>query len=138
MVAKLIIGVVIFGFVILVLTGLGILTTAIFGISPALKTIPVAGTPDTPAVPGTKDTTYVAFINTKTDLTETQKAELIAAIPLTGGKAAAPGTVASTMEIPSGQYIINLKDPNLTVAKIALMTFWILIILSLIGFVFIH
>ena len=32
MVAKLIIGVVIFGFVILVLTGLGILTTAIFAI----------------------------------------------------------------------------------------------------------
>jgi len=138
MVWGIIFGVVIFGFVILVLAGLGILTTAIFGISPALKTIPVAAIPDTPAVPGTKDATYVAFINTKTDLTETQKAELIAAIPLTGGKAVVPGTAASTMEIPSGQYIIDLKDPNLTVAKIALMTFWILIILSLIGFGFMH
>ena len=136
MVWGIIIGIVIFGFIILVLTGLGILTKSVFEISPAMKTIPVAGIPDIPADPGTKDTTYVAFINARTDLTATQKNDLIVASPLTGGKAAVAGKPASTMDIPTGQYIIDLKDPNLTVAKIALMTFWILIIIAMIAFKF--
>jgi len=119
--ASLIFGVVVFGFVIFILTGLGILTKAIYGISEGTTYSTVAGTqsPDT-----------VAFIKNKTiDEKYTkamQDADLIA-IPTSAESVVASG---------SGQYIINLSGTDLTVAKIALITFWILIIIGVIGFKF--
>ena len=120
---RIIFGVIVFGFVILVLTGLGILTSAIFGISEDKTYSTIAGA---------QNPQIVEFINSKqtnpTGYTDAMKTADLASIP-TGA--------ASQVAANSGKYIINLSGSNLTVAKISLIIFWILIIISIIGIKFI-
>ncbi len=103
-------GIVIFGFVILVLTGLGILTQAIFAISPGT----VSGQ-DPVAIANIKKTPL------KDGVTQQTIDTIVASYPL------------SSNSIETGQYIIDLKGSNLIVSKISLITFWILIIIGVLG-----
>jgi hypothetical protein len=107
---SIIFGIVVLGFVILVLTGMGILTTAIFKISPATKS--------------GQDASKIAALKlilegTTPTISSTKIDQAIALFP--------------TSEVETGEYTIDLKDPNLTITKISLITFWILILISVIG-----
>ena len=114
-------GVVVFGFVIFILTGLGILTKAIYGISEGTTYSTVAGT---------QSVDTVDFITKKKIddkyTKEMQDADL----------KAIPTSASSVVKSGNGQYIINLSGTDLTVAKIALITFWILISIGVIGIKF--
>jgi hypothetical protein len=113
---------IVFGLFIFLITGLGILTKEIFEIKPDTTTVFVA------AVAGTKNAGLVEYIKKRPldeKYTKEQQDKEIADIPETGAEA------ATTKEVSNGQYLINLKGSNLTVAKISLMSFWIFIILGI-------
>ena len=108
----LIVGVIIFGFVVLVLTGLGILTKAIFEIEEG-KTLG-------------QDADIVAKIKSIPTSALLSQAQIEAIAVL----------YPQTKNIGTGENIIKLEGANLTVAKISLITFWILIIIGMVGFKF--
>jgi len=113
---KIIGGIILLGFVILVLTGLGILTTAIFNIEEITKTVL------------TKDPEHIKYIMNKpisNSYSETDRANEIASL----------GNTYSLIT-GTGQYIIKLSGINLTVSKISLITFWILIAIFVLGLIF--
>ena len=116
-------GAIIFGFLILALTGLGILTTAIFEIKQGTIAKTIAGTQDPKIVE------YVTNKPTNATYTDDmRKAE----------KTAIPTAPSTSIDEGTGEYIIKLKDPNLTVAKISLITFWILIAIGVISIPFLR
>ena len=51
---------------------------------------------------------------------------------------AIPTAPSTSIDEGTGEYIIKLKDPNLTVAKISLITFWILIAIGVISIPFLR
>jgi len=109
-------GIILLGFVILVLTGLGILTTAIFNSKEITDTVL------------TKDPRYLEYIKNKptsNSYSEADKAKEIAS--LSNDYSLITGT---------GKYIIKLSSINLTVSKISLITFWILIAIFVLVLIF--
>ena len=118
-------GVIIFGFIILVLTGQGILTKAVFEISdiPGIKINGEGKDED-----GLKNLDIV-IKNAIPTLSEDQIKKMRDAYPVI--------TKSSTIMGENSGKQIDLSGPNLVVAKIALITFWILIIFMLFGFKFI-
>lgn len=115
---NIIIGVVVLGFVILVMTGLGILTTAVFKIEEQINIIKIqnAGVIDY-IKKRTIDKEYTEEIRQKElnelpkDIDEKQK---------------------------TGNYLIELQGSNLAVAKISLIVFWVLIVIGIIAFAFLR
>ena len=100
-----IIGIIIlFGFIILVLTGLGILTKAIFSIS--------SGTASD------INQSIMDYISTNYPNVQLPTGSQIPTIP---------------NSISTGDYIINLAGADLIVSKISLITFWILIAIMFVG-----
>jgi len=118
-------GVIIFGFIILVLTGQGILTKAVFEISdiPGVKIKGEGKDED-----GLKNLDLV-IKNAVPTLSEDQIKKMKDAYPVI--------TKSSTIMGENSGKQIDLSGANLVVAKIALITFWILIIVMLFGFKFI-
>lgn len=107
MAAQILVGTIIFGFIILVLTGIGILTTAIFGISEGkvLQQDPNA-------------IANIKAIPTSATLSQAQLDEIIKSYP--------------TTNIGTGKNnIIDLNGINLSITKISLIAFWIIITLGL-------
>ena len=118
-------GVIVFGFIILVLTGQGILTKAVFEISdiPGVK-INSAGKDE-----NALKALDAGFAMLKTTIPAEQIKQIKDSYPTIG----IPSTV---MGENTGKQI-DLSGANLVVAKIALITFWILIIFMIFGFKFI-
>lgn len=109
--------VVMFGFSIVVLTGLGILTNAVFHIHDGIeKKLVKLAVPAVPAVPAV--------------------AEVVAAVGVL--PVAAKPAIPAVPEQPAvfedkSAKIIDINDPSLIITKISLITFWILILFSIIG-----
>ena len=102
---------ILFAFLICVLAGLGILTIAIYGIESG----------QTPTTQQKQDIlNYIKTKPTNTIYTKEMQDAEIKSTP----------TVPSSID--NGTKIIKLTETNLTISKISLITFWIIIILSLI------
>jgi hypothetical protein len=118
-------GVIVFGFIILVLTGQGILTKAVFEISdiPGVK-INSAGKDENALIALDK-----GFAIANPTISADQIKQIKDAYPTIA--------IASTIMGENTGKQINLSGANLAVAKIALLTFWIIIAIMLFGFKFI-
>ena len=107
--------IIVVGFIILVLSGLGVLTVAIYGIESGQTTTTQ------------QQQDILNYIKTK-PITATYTKEMQDA------------EIKSTPTVPSsidnGTKIIKLTEPNLTISKISLITFWILITIGILGLVF--
>jgi hypothetical protein len=111
---EIIIGFIVLGLFIFILTGLGILTVAVFGISEG-QTSRVK-----PESPETKDFITNVLPNLLTIPPE-KLGTIIAAIPT---------KPQVTEYIGIGEQIIGLNDTNLMLSKISLITIWIIIIIG--------
>lgn len=128
----LIVGVIIFGFVILILTGLGVLTQAIFGIkeekvlilSSAFDNIPAATLLLAP-IPPLKHVPQPEPTSAPVPPPASAHVPPPALVP--------PPAPALATQNTTTKQIIDLYGSNLVVAKIALITIWILIIIGIFG-----
>jgi len=119
MAKDIIIAFLIFGLLVLIVTGLGILTVAIFGITEGKSPR---------VVPGTRDQNTIDFVTnvlpkvTPTAPSPTQLAAIIAAIPT------APQV---TEYISNGEQVIGLNGTNLLFSKISLISIWVIITIGI-------
>ena len=109
-----IIGFIILTLLVLILTGLGILTVAIFDITEGKTSRIVAGTRN----PETVDFVNNVITKVSPPPTPTQLAAIISAIPT------AP---LATEYIGTGEQIIGLNGTNLLFSKISLISIWVII-----------
>ena len=120
----LIVGVIIFGFVILILTGLGVLTQAIFGIKEEKVLILSSAFDNIPAA-----TLLLAPVPAPVP----PPALTSAHVPPPPPAPVPPPAPALATQNTTTKQIIDLYGSNLVVAKIALITIWILIIIGIFG-----
>lgn len=129
MIYYVIIGVIVFGLFVFLITGLGILTKKIFDITRGTTQIIVAGTPAVPATPGQKNAGLKTYIENSKIYTAEQKKAEIEALPLEGAKPEVPATPATSKDVPDEQNVIDLSGDNLTVVKITLIAIWIIMVI---------
>ena len=116
---KIILAIIIIGLIVLVVTGLGILTVAIFGIKPGQTPL---------IIPGTQDPGTIEFVNKLLPIiipnptNTSQYQQIIASIPT---------QTATSINVNTDQQIISLDGTNLLVSKISLLAFWVIIIIGL-------
>jgi len=107
-----------FGLLVLIITGLGILTVAIFGITEGKSPR---------VVPGTRNPDTVDFVdNVIPNVSPPISSETLKAI-----QNAIPKTPEVTQYISNGEQIIGLNGTNLIFSKISLISIWVIITIGI-------
>ena len=116
---KIVLAVILIGLIILIVTGLGILTVAIFGIKQGQTPL---------IIPGEQDAETVKFV---TDLLPVVIPKPADPLQYTKIIASIPTRTATSINVNNDQQIISLDGTNLLVSKIALISFWVIITIGL-------